>query len=45
MWIVLGFILWLIYDEYKDRKNEKELQEIKQNCVNQSTEKGGGSDA
>lgn len=37
MWIVLGLILWLIYDYYKDRKIEKELREIKQYF----TKKGG----
>lgn len=39
--IIIGFVLWLIYDYYKDRKIEKELQEIKQDYIEQQNIKGG----
>ena len=39
--IIIGLIIWLIYDTYKDRKIEKELQEIKQSFIDHPTEKGG----
>lgn len=43
--IIIVLIMWLIYDTYKDRKIEKELQEIKQSFTDHPTEKGGVSDA
>lgn len=39
--IIFGLIVWFIYDTYKDRKIEKELQKIKQSFTDQPTEKGG----
>lgn len=39
--IIIGFIIWLIYDAYKDRKIEKELKGIKQSFTHYPTEKGG----
>lgn len=39
--IILGFIIWLIYDTYKDRKIEKELREIKQSFTYHPNEKEG----
>lgn len=41
--IIFGFIIWLIYDTYKDRKIEKELREIKQSFTYHPTEKGGAT--
>lgn len=34
--------IWLIYDTYKDRKIDRELQEVKRSFVDHPTEKGGG---
>lgn len=39
--IILGFIVWLIYDYRKDQKIEKELQEQKRSFATHPTEKGG----
>ncbi len=39
--IIIGIIIWLIYDTYKDRKIERELKEIKQSFTDYPTEKGG----
>lgn len=38
--IIIGIIIWLIYDTYKDRKIERELKEIKQSFTDCPTEKG-----
>ena len=39
--IIIGLIIWLIYDTYKNRKIERELQDVKQSLINHPTEKGG----
>lgn len=39
--IIIGIIIWLIYDTYKDRKIERELKGIKQSFTDLPTEKGG----
>lgn len=38
--IVIGFIIWLIYDYCKDRKIEKELRKIKRSYADRHDKKG-----